>query len=169
MTASERKRIFLKQKCKIVNKNFNKFLNIDEIRIVAGIRKQFQIFKLIVTPVVCTQFYIPKPHVFGRLMMTTHHFKCNEVYDNITIYFVERQLKIFMERNMRDSNTLTFISYLLQVKIVTLKNHSLGEDATLSCEADTAFDSCTWYLPNGGKCGPLTTASTQCRCDGLML
>jgi len=41
-----------------------------------------------------------------------------------------------------------------------------GEDATLSCEADTPFDSCTWYLPNGGKCGPLTTASTQCRVAG---
>lgn len=41
-----------------------------------------------------------------------------------------------------------------------------GEDATLYCEADTTFDSCTWYLPTGARCGPLTSASTQCRSAG---
>jgi len=41
-----------------------------------------------------------------------------------------------------------------------------GEDATLSCEGDMEWDTCTWHLPTGARCGPLTTTQTSCRSAG---
>ena len=41
--------------------------------------------------------------------------------------------------------------------------HVAGEDATLSCEGDMEWDTCTWHLPTGARCGPLTTTQTSCR------
>jgi len=38
-----------------------------------------------------------------------------------------------------------------------------GEDVTLECEADGHFDTCTWHLPSGGHCGPLSSSQKMCR------
>ena len=43
---------------------------------------------------------------------------------------------------------------------VTVKQ---GEDVTLECEADGQFDTCTWFLPSGGRCGPLSSSQKMCR------
>jgi len=39
-----------------------------------------------------------------------------------------------------------------------------GEDATLWCEGDEEFDTCTWFTPDEEtKCGPLTPTQSMCR------
>merc|ERR1712215_159126 len=38
-----------------------------------------------------------------------------------------------------------------------------GEDTELFCDTDTEFEHCSWYLPSGVKCGPLSETQSMCR------
>ena len=41
-----------------------------------------------------------------------------------------------------------------------------GEVASLFCQSDLEFDSCTWLLPNQRTCGPLSATQRMCRSAG---
>ena len=38
-----------------------------------------------------------------------------------------------------------------------------GEVAHLFCQGDGRFDSCTWDVPGGRRCGPLSSTQSVCR------
>ena len=62
---------------------------------------------------------------------------------------------------------LLFVSTAFGLEVINKSSSNVvldGEDATLWCEGDEEFDTCTWFTPDEEtKCGPLTPTQSMCR------